>query len=275
MASPNGVRSISKELEEEIYERRLLSQLDYIEKLNKGRNVKNIFLVHNNNGMINQFSELALLLENKYNVYGIQARGLKPGTKMTENPWEMVEDYFQQILAVQKKGAYILGGFCTGNQIAYEIALKMEQFGYPVEKLVLVDSHLIHSKSFYKLFRVLKYLPGFVDKFIVANFKRKFRKEVEAINQLEPSGQDHVDSCKAKMEKYMHISFKYVLSIGIVNAPILIPLAKDSPRPNSTQENFDRLSKNKVTVIRIPGIHNEFLGEPYVNKLSEVIIDNL
>lgn len=284
MAKALAKKKISAESEQEIYERGLLRKLPCLEKLNKSCNGKNIFLVHNNNGMVNQYRELALLLENRYNVYGIQARGLKPGTQMAESPWKMVDDYIEQITAFQKEGPYIVGGFCSGNSIAYEMAVRMGHLGLRVEKLLLLDSHLLVTDKSYPTIRMLKYLPAFVTKTFISWAEKTFKKDIEAQKNYiikHPEADSGIEMSAAeislteKVGKNMDILLKYVLSFEIVNVPLLIPLAQDQIRPGATKERYERMTQSEAAIVYVPGVHNTILEKPNVDKLAEVIIDNL
>lgn len=283
MVSSKGKKNKSNELEDKVHDRRLLSKLECIEKLNKSCKGKNIFLIHNNNGMVNQYRELALLLENKYNVYGIQARGFKPGSEMAVSPWQMVDDYIEQVQALQKTGPYIIGGFCIGNNIAYEMAVRLEERGHQVGKLPLIDCHHIITDRSYRRIRLLKYLPAFVKKATISMAERTFKKEIQAKNYTVKHGDDDAAAelndaetmIKEKVTKNMDILLRYILSFKIVKAPLLIPLAQDSLRPGSNQALYDRMTESKATVIHIPGVHNTILQKPYVERLAEVIINNL
>jgi thioesterase domain-containing protein/acyl carrier protein len=53
---------------------------------------------------------------------------------------EMAADRLQVILAHQKEGPFLLGGYCHGGLIAFEMARQMEQRGLKVDLLLLVDS---------------------------------------------------------------------------------------------------------------------------------------
>ena len=51
---------------------------------------------------------------------------------------EMAAAHIQSIRAVQPQGPYLLGGFCNGGLVAYEMARQLEMQGERVERLVLV-----------------------------------------------------------------------------------------------------------------------------------------
>ncbi|HLI05587.1 MAG TPA: amino acid adenylation domain-containing protein [Ktedonobacteraceae bacterium] len=52
---------------------------------------------------------------------------------------EMAAAHIEALRAVQPKGPYLLGGFCNGGLLAYEIARQLQAEGQQVDLLVLID----------------------------------------------------------------------------------------------------------------------------------------
>ncbi|MCX6578643.1 MAG: amino acid adenylation domain-containing protein, partial [Candidatus Aminicenantes bacterium] len=277
LAAVIDVKNISPALAEENVAAPLLSQLDCIERLNKGGKRKNIFIIHPMHGMVNPYRELAVLLETEYNVYGIQARGLKPGTKMSESPGQMITDYVQQILSVQKDGPYIIAGYCIGTIISYEIAIKLERMGRPVEKLILFDSNAFFSRRFAVGIRALEYSPRFIKRWIHLFQERKFKKATQDENPgkiQERSSEEMTDDGALRKEtiaQNMRVFRDYILLLEVIKAPILVLLAEASIPPGTTEANFSRMTKSKATVIKVPGDHDSIFEKPNVENLSEAI----
>jgi thioesterase domain-containing protein/NAD(P)-dependent dehydrogenase (short-subunit alcohol dehydrogenase family)/acyl carrier protein len=263
------------------YEELLLAGLDCVKKLNKGHNEKNIFIIHPMHGMVNQYIQLAVLLENKYNVYGIQARGVQSGLKMSESPVQMVNDYLEQILTVQKGGSYIIAGYCTGTTIAYEIVRKLERLNHHVEKLILFDTDMLFTDIFFKMIRPFRYLPDFVKRVILFFREREFKKAVKVENPgiinvndgKEIACED--DLHKNRLIKHIRILGSYILPLEIIKSPILVPLAEASNYHRATERDFSKITGSKAEVIKIPGDHNSIFEKPDVEKLAELIINNI
>ncbi len=60
---------------------------------------------------------------------------------------EYVEDYINQMLIVDPKGPYLLGGFSFGGILAFEIAVELQRRGYEVLKLILIDCSVSNSQN--------------------------------------------------------------------------------------------------------------------------------
>jgi len=283
LASITDERIISMDLKEKIYEERLLSQLDCIEKLNNGRREKNIFIIHPRHGMVNQYKELAKLVEKKYNVYGVHARAWSSAWKIPGNTRQVINDYLEQILAVQKNGPYIIGGFCVGTLYGYEIVRKLERMGHQVGKLILFDSHCFFPDHYVKFLRRLEYLPGFVKKLFLSSVNRRFKKAIRAAELFKSEGNDggeitievEDDLRREKISEYMDILYLYITPLEFIKAPILVALVKNTDRRLATEENFDRMTRNKATVVETTGEHDTIWEKPYVEKLAEIILNNI
>jgi thioesterase domain-containing protein len=137
------------------------------------------FCVHQLNGSILSFFDLAERLAPDQPFYAIQPRGWNG-----ETPLDRVEDlaayYLDEIRRVQPGGPYHLGGRCSiGGMIAYEMAQQLLAQGERVEVLVLFDTinplalkpprakstlRRLHGKlkARIKLFR--RSIPGIFDK---------------------------------------------------------------------------------------------------------------
>jgi thioesterase domain-containing protein len=53
---------------------------------------------------------------------------------------EMVSDRLADLLAIQSRGPYRLGGYCHGGVFAYEMARRLVAMGHRVDALVLVEA---------------------------------------------------------------------------------------------------------------------------------------
>jgi thioesterase domain-containing protein len=68
---------------------------------------------------------------------------------------EMAAAHLAALQAVRPKGPYIIGGFCVGGLVAYELAQQIEASGESVEMLLVIDAGLED-----KVLRALRSLAG-------------------------------------------------------------------------------------------------------------------
>jgi len=265
-------RNNSNEPEQDINEIKRLGNLECIEKLNRGHGNKKIFILHPMHGMVNLYKELAVLLEEEFNVYGVQARGMAPGTEMPENPGQMIDDYLEQILTLQEQGPFVLAGYCVGTAIAYELARRLEKLKHPVEKLILFDPLLMFPENLVRIYRALEYLPGFVKGIIHWVYNRKFEKTIKTVRPEHLSGDR---SNREQIENYIKVLGDHVLPLEFIKAPILIFQAENGPYIHLSENQFRKFTRGETTVIKTPGDHNSIWEKPHVEKMAEALIDNL
>jgi hypothetical protein len=67
---------------------------------------------------------------------------------------EAVEELIGYIMMVQDEGPYLLGGYCNGGYVAYEIARRLVSRGHRVDLLALVESPVLGHGD--RLFRVTR-----------------------------------------------------------------------------------------------------------------------
>jgi thioesterase domain-containing protein len=69
---------------------------------------------------------------------------------------EAVEELVSYIMSIQDEGPYLLGGFCYGGFVAYELARRLESRGHSVDLLALVESPGVGQAD--RLFRLRRRL---------------------------------------------------------------------------------------------------------------------
>jgi thioesterase domain-containing protein/acyl carrier protein len=107
--------------------------------LQAGGSRRPFYFVHAAGGNVLSYVELARHLGPEQPFYGLQSAGLdglrKPFTRIDE----MAEHYVEAVLARQPEGPYLLGGWCMGTAIAFEMAQQLRGRGRRVALLALVD----------------------------------------------------------------------------------------------------------------------------------------
>lgn len=97
------------------------------------------FCIHPGGGNVLCYADLARHLGPNQPFFGFQARGLDgkqaPHTKILD----MATHYIQDLRVLQPQGPYLLGGFCTGGIVAFEMAQQLHAQNQKVALLVMVD----------------------------------------------------------------------------------------------------------------------------------------
>lgn len=98
-----------------------------------------LFFVHGHGGNVIGFSDLGRNLSVDQPLYGLQAPGMDStcGARHIE---DMARGYVQEIRTVQPSGPYLVGGWCLGGDIAFEMAQQLRREGLPVALVLMVDN---------------------------------------------------------------------------------------------------------------------------------------
>jgi FkbH-like protein len=99
-----------------------------------------LFLVHDGDGEILLYMNLARRLPEDLAVYGIEPHGTdRCPTILTTIP-EMAAYYIARVREACPSGPYLLGGMCAGGTIAFEMAMQLRAAGQPVGLVALLDA---------------------------------------------------------------------------------------------------------------------------------------
>jgi phthiocerol/phenolphthiocerol synthesis type-I polyketide synthase E len=98
------------------------------------------FCMHGAGGNVLIYRELSNLLGNDQPFYGLQSQGLDGQAPPLTKIEDMAALYVKEIRRVQPSGPYLLGGYCLGGTIAYEVAQQLRAQGQEVSLLALFDT---------------------------------------------------------------------------------------------------------------------------------------
>jgi FkbH-like protein len=99
-----------------------------------------LFLIHPGGGDVLLYRNLAQRLQSTTAVYAIKPYSRNGYPIVHTQIGEMAAYYIEQIRAIQPEGPYLLGGFCAGGTIAFEMALQLQQQGFSVPCVALINS---------------------------------------------------------------------------------------------------------------------------------------
>jgi amino acid adenylation domain-containing protein len=104
-----------------------------------GGSLRPFFCVHPVGGHVLRYKELAQHLGPDQPFYGFQARGLDDDQAPHDDVRSMAADYLSQMLSIQPKGPYSIGGWSFGGIVAFEMAQQLRERGDEVALLALLD----------------------------------------------------------------------------------------------------------------------------------------
>ena len=98
------------------------------------------FAMHGAGGNVLIYRELSLNLGSDQPFYGLQSQGLDGSCAPITTVEDMAALYAKEIRKVRPHGPYLLGGYCGGGTIAYEVAQQLTRAGEQVALLALFDT---------------------------------------------------------------------------------------------------------------------------------------
>jgi thioesterase domain-containing protein len=133
--------------------------------LREGTDDVPIFFVHGPMGEAIIYLELARRLEGGHAVHAFQDRGLDGSLPQYASIPAMATAYVEEIQRRQPAGPYVLGGFCMGGVVAYEMANQLRQRGERVATVLLIDAaplgHLAGGRVYTTRGRIRTHLQEF------------------------------------------------------------------------------------------------------------------
>lgn len=116
-----------------------------ISTIKEGTTKDNIFLVHPAGGTVFCYHDLSQYLEVEgMSIYGIMFPQEKFLEEDTSIPM-LASLYIKEMKQIQPIGPYTIGGYSFGGNVAFEMALQLEQVGDKVERIIMFDSHPPHA----------------------------------------------------------------------------------------------------------------------------------
>lgn len=270
-----------KGLAESIKNETILNKLDCVIKLNKSTSKKNIFIIHGVDGEVYAYRNLAKLLQEDYNVYGVQSRAMARECDFPKTRKEMISYYLNEIKMVQKDGPYIIVGYCAGTRMSYDMVGMLEENGDVVEKFFLVDESAFFKPKIARKLIMKQTFTG-VCKKIKAIIKKEEKEDRYLISEEElipkvkanPGSKPYTpDKDKIKeFNEYITDQKGVYLPERIVNAPIyVIKPSRANPKiPHYDIESWRKIAKNKVSLTIAPGDHYSVWKYPDVLELGNV-----
>lgn len=259
-----------------------LDNLQCVIPIRSGAKEKNIFCTHPIGGGLIYYRELSQYLDEEYNIYGIQARGLLSNDEPHTDNEERVRFYLRELKAIQPEGPYIIMGYCAGGDIAYEIVRQLENMGEKVERLLILDSWPFTKNrvnASMEAFEKLQWIHNFKMLGIeVPNAQDLTSKELyeEAISNEEfqrrashitPGG---IDSLR-KVLQATYVAWQGYYPEQLIKQDMYLFKAVDNPSPDICKDKWQEWTTGEVTEITIPGDHATMLESPNVEILGAQI----
>jgi thioesterase domain-containing protein len=223
---------------------------------------------------------LALLLEGRFNVYGIQGKGMLDTGPLPETRQELYDDFIREIKRVQPEGSYMLGGHCYGAIISYELARILEEHNHHVAGLFLFDEPALMTDKIIDHLRILRWYNKFrrtgeILKRVLTDIKLKLSREGRPGLGTMP---EDLEARRIEINKnYERLFPDQMHYTRIIKAPIWVFKAawwaQRPPHPRWKPETIARMSHSNVKLVDTPGGHISMFETPNVESLSKKILE--
>ncbi|KZN59882.1 hypothetical protein N473_02900 [Pseudoalteromonas luteoviolacea CPMOR-1] len=268
------IQQLGQEMQQE---REVIEGLRCTIKLNNSTSKNNLFLIHAGDGTIFAYRTLAKLLEPTHTVYGIQARGLTDKSVLPDSLPEVIGEYLNEMFKVQPEGPYLIGGLCTGTHIAFDMARVLENLGKEVQELLLLDIPVEWPEPLIKKMTKAskRHKPGnWANKLEMARDKVMYYMKDENINRSQRADDEEMEFKDWKATVYKHMSHLLSYkskSFRLLDTPITVLSAIGNPEELKTQEDWQRMTTEKVTFIEVPGDHDSMFYPPHVQEVHRLM----
>jgi phthiocerol/phenolphthiocerol synthesis type-I polyketide synthase E len=250
------------------------------------------FCMHGAGGNVLIYRELARHLGVDQPFYGLQAQGLDGSRPPLGTIEEMAALYAKEIRRVQPHGPYLIGGYCMGGTLAYEVARQLRESGEAISLLALFDTMNWSNVK----------LPGFWAKlyhgiermyFHAANFfrldsagkKKFFGEKVEALRNRLPVWKGMLAARFSKGDAATNSHARVLGDIWRANDKAITVYV---PRPfggvvtdfrpmkqyrmfDLPNLKFERLAQGGEQVVNLPVYPAGMLVEPFVQHLAAAL----
>jgi thioesterase domain-containing protein len=247
-----------------------------------------LWLFHPIGGNVFCYLELARQLDPSRPVKAFQAPGLDSDGEAEVTVQAMAKRYKKVLQEHQPEGPYLLGGWCFGGVIAFEVARQLRDLGAEVDAVILVDTRAPIEANVPSDADDATLLSWFA-RDLATPFGKSLVIEPQTLRALDPEHMfDHVlsaakvkqvlpsDADAAQLQRY----FEVYLANGIAlqtyfppseNLPVLLLRARDEPEDYGPSLGWSALAKEKLQQVELAGDHNSIMYAPQVSAVAVAI----
>jgi acetoacetyl-CoA synthetase len=256
--------------------------LPLLMRLNDATEGKPLFLVHNGYSEILTHRPLAVALGHDGPVYTIRVRGLDQRETPLRRVEEMAEEYLEHVTREQPNGPYSLIGYSLGGLIAFEMACRLNHAGQEVGFLGIIDPYFhesclrLRQRIPFEVKRLLRRLLLAVTaprEQLVIPVRRKLRRVLPGIRADDPEAET------PSMRRVQDASWEAFCTYRPHNYAGSATFFQAQPRrfkfldphPAWCLRIVERVVEGRLTVVPVPGGHDDLLRHPYVDEVARRI----
>lgn len=249
--------------------------------LRPGDTGRTLFLAHPAGESVTCYTPLSRALDTDRSVAALLPREVDPSLSGVGQFSERTAAYVEAIKAFQPSGPYTLAGWCYGGIVAFDIARQLEAHGEEVS-LFLINSHPPAVLSGLKAPRASMMFRGFAqnlfgdfDPDLITNERHDALTPDERIAHLQdvalraPELKAHVSASRMKrMLGAWCANIELLRSFDTEQQVSQITMFVAKSEPPNLLPDWQKLSREAIRSVPIPGSHYSVIREPYVRDLA-------
>jgi thioesterase domain-containing protein len=224
-----------------------------------------LYLVHGLGGEIGYFYNLAGYLNPDQPVFGLQAP-MEPFTQLEA----MAAQYLAEVRRHQPRGPYLLGGYCVGGCVAYEMAQQLTEAGESVQLLAIIDAVTPNLQPVIpplgqRMRRWVRKHP----REIAPALKRKLTEWLS--DRRPPAPDSEVPQWYGVPPAFHEMATRHYRAVlGYAPRPYHgdVWLFRSEDDRYRHDLGWSALVKGKLDVAMIPGRHSDVLKEPHLARMA-------
>jgi phthiocerol/phenolphthiocerol synthesis type-I polyketide synthase E len=247
------------------------------------------FCMHGAGGNVLIYRELSQHLGADQPFYGLQAPGLDGSCPPLTTIEEMATLYVKEIRRFQPRGPYLIGGYCMGGTLAYEVARQLQAAGEEISLLALFDTMdwskvrrpSLGARAYHEIERVYYHAANFF-RLDAAGRREFFGEKVEALRNRLPVWKGMLlakfvkgETATSSQSRVLGQIWKANDHACVVYVPQPFPGVVTDFRPMKQYRIFDmpnvkwdRLAQRGEQVVNLPVYPAGMLVEPFVRHLA-------
>ena len=256
--------------------------------LRSGVDTQPLWLFHPIGGNVFCYLELVRQLHPSRPVIAFQAPGLDDMDAAEVSIESMASLYLEQLRQMQPEGPYLLGGWCFGGTLAFEVARQLQNAGDLVDGIVLIDTRAPIEANVPSDSDDATLLSWFA-RDLATPYGKSLRIAPEVLRELPPENMfTHVldeakaigvlpqDADVAALERYfqVYIGNGIALRLYFPDAeplPLLLLRAIDEQEDYGPSLGWDELAAAGLTQIDLAGDHNSIMYAPQAQAVARAI----
>ncbi|WP_084618344.1 non-ribosomal peptide synthetase [Cellvibrio sp. OA-2007] len=256
--------------------------------LRAGVDTQPLWLFHPIGGNVFCYLELVRQLNPARPVIAFQAPGLDDMDAAEVSIENMASLYLEQLRQLQPEGPYLLGGWCFGGTLAFEVARQLQRSGEWVDGVVLIDTRAPIEANVPADSDDATLLSWFA-RDLATPYGKSLRIAPETLRELAPEHMfSHVldeakaigvlplDADVAALERYFQVYIGNGIALRLYfpepePLPLLLLRALDEQEDYGPSLGWSELAAAGLTQIDLAGDHNSIMYAPQAQAVASAI----